>query len=893
MYGPPDEQAFDFPAALADGSLVQIRPPAPSDRAALSALHDRVSQRSRYLRYFSLSRRSAEQYVDTVLAPHSGDLPGLVAILDGELVAVASYERLSTAEAAEVAFLVDDLHQGLGIATLLLETLGAAAAQRGVDRFVAEVLPENAHMLEVFSTAGYAVSRRFADGVVHIEFPLAPTEVLLEKIAERERAAGARSIRRLLSPTSVAVIGAGRDPDGIGHAVLRNLVAGGFRGSVYPVNASAAEVAGRPAYPSVLQIPAAVDLAVIAVPAIGVPAVVSECAAAGVSGVVLVSAGFAETGTSGAASERELVMSARRGGMRLVGPNCFGVVNTAADVQLNATFSAMQPSAGRVGVLTQSGAVGIALLDEMSRHRLGVSSFVSVGNRADVSSNDLLMYWDQDDATDVVLMYLESFGNPRKFARTSRRVSGTKPIVAIKGGRSAAGARAVRSHTAAALTPAYASEALFRQAGIIRVDALEEMLPVAEILLSQPPPAGRRVAIVGNSGGPGALAADSCEAAGLSVPVLDAALQAQLRAILPHAASVSNPVDMAADATAEDYSRALSVVAGADVDAVVVISARTGATSGGELSAAVRQAANGAGRPVVLVRLGADREPAAAVPEFAYPEPAVRALAHVMDYADWRRRPSGMVPALPRIDQELARGALRRFLTRHPEGGWLPSPAAAEMVLAYGIPVVQTVPVASAEEAGLAAARLGYPVALKAADPTLVHKSDVGGVSLGLSGTDEVVAAYEEMARRLGNRMPAGAVVQPMAPPGLEVIIGVVQDPVFGPLVMLGAGGVMTELLDDRVYRLLPLTDLDAAEMVRSLRTSPLFFGYRNQPAVDAEALEQLLLRVARLADDFPEVAEIDLNPVILSEDGAVGCDVKIYISNSTPGAPDWLRRLD
>jgi N6-adenosine-specific RNA methylase IME4/predicted CoA-binding protein/GNAT superfamily N-acetyltransferase len=420
-------EEFDFTAALTDGSPVHIRTP--------RTLHDRVSQRSHYLRYFSLSRRSAEQYVDKLLAPHIGDLPGLVAILDGGLVAVASYERLTTTDEAEVAFLVDDLHQGQGIATLLLETLGAAAAQRGIIRFVAEELLDNWHMLEVFTTAGYTVSRRYADGVVRIEFPLAPTEVLLQKIAERERTAGARSISRLLSPTSIAVIGAGRDPDGIGHAVLRNLVDGGFRGQVYPVNSSASDVAGRSAYSSVLRIPAHVDLVVIAVPAAAVPGVIAECTEAGVGGAVIVSAGFAETGSAGAVAERDLVMSTRSGGMRLIGPNCFGVVNTDPDVRMNATFSATEPSAGRLGMLTQSGAVGIALLDQMARRRLGVSTFVS-----DVSSNDLLMYWDQDGATDVVMLYLESSatraGSPGSPARCPATSPSLRSRVAVRSWRS-------------------------------------------------------------------------------------------------------------------------------------------------------------------------------------------------------------------------------------------------------------------------------------------------------------------------------------------------------------------------------------------------------------------------------------------------------------------------
>jgi acyl-CoA synthetase (NDP forming) len=657
-------------------------------------------------------------------------------------------------------------------------------------------------------------------------------------------------------------------------------------GPVYPVNPRAEHVASVKAYPTVLDIAGPVDLAVIAVPAAAVLDAVSQCAAKGVAGLVVLSAGFSEVGA--AAAQAEVRDVARRNGMRLVGPNCVGVVNTA--VGLDATFSAYAPSAGRIAMQSQSGAVGIAILERSARMGLGVSSFVSVGNKADVSGNDLLQYWEDDPATDVVLLYLESFGNPHKFARIARRVSRRKPIVAVKSGRSTAGVRAASSHTAAMASPDIAVDALFRQAGVIRVDTFDELFDMALVLGSQPLPKGNRVAIVGNSGGPGVLATDACVSAGLEVPELSAATQAALRKVVDPIASVANPVDLVASATAGVYEEALRIVLADDtVDAVIVICTPTFAASPPRVGDVLRRTSAETNKPVLgcflawpnltpLLRRGDGHQTGGDVPSFASPEPAARALARAASYATWRARPHGTVARLDGFDAARARTAVEAFLDRSPEGGWLSADEINEVLTATGVRTVASASVHDPEHAVRAAAQLGFPVALKAAGPSLLHKSDVGGVRLGLTSEDDVAEAYRTMSDRLGGHM-TNATVQQMAEPGVETIVGVVHHPLFGVLLMFGMGGIATELLDDRSFRILPVTDLDASELVRSLRASPLLFGYRGAPPVAVTALEDVLQRVARLAAEIPSLAELDINPLIVSATGVVAVDARARVA--------------
>jgi acetyl coenzyme A synthetase (ADP forming)-like protein len=891
----PEHWASDV--VLVDGGTVHVRPIEAADGPALMAFHGRLSADTVYSRFFSVKPTLSEAEVERFTHVDHDARVALVAELGDRLVGVARYDRTTNDREAEVAFVVTDEHQGRGIGTVLLEHLAAAARERGITRFVAQTLPGNRRMLDVFGAAGFDERSRYGDDVVHVELAIEPTDTARAASFEREHRAESRSVARLLTPASVAVIGASRNLATVGHQVLRNLLdAGRFDGPVYPVNPGAAQVASVKAYPSVLDVPGPVDLAVIAVPAAAARGVVEECARKGVNDVVVLSAGFGEVG--GADAQVALRDVARRNGMRLVGPNCIGVVNTA--IGLNATFSPYAPQPGRIAMQSQSGALGIALLERSARLGLGVSSFVSVGNKADVSGNDLLQYWEDDPATDVVLLYLESFGNPHKFSRIARRVSRRKAIVAVKSGRSAAGVRAASSHTAAMATPDVAVDALFRQTGVIRVDTLDELFDMALLLGSQPLPAGRRVAIVGNSGGPGILATDACDGAGLEVPELTPPTQAALRDVVDPNGAVANPVDLVASATPAVYEQALRLVLADDrVDAVIVICTPTFAAPPERVAALVPPVAASVDKPVVGCFLAAPTLPpllggeaeGAVVPAFASPEPAARALARAATYAEWRRRPPGAVPELDRFDPAGARTVVERFLHDSPEGGWLPTEQVGELLGTAGVPVLRTVAVHDAEEAEHAAADLGFPVALKAAGPDLVHKSDAGGVQLNLGSNAEVTAAHEAMAARLGTGM-TGAVVQQMAAPGVETIVGVVQDPLFGPLVMFGLGGVATELLGDRSFRVLPLTDLDAAELVRSLRASPLLFGYRGSPRVAVDVLEDVLQRVARLAGHVPEIAELDLNPVIVSTTGAVTVDCRARVAPAPAGPAPDLRRL-
>jgi acetyl coenzyme A synthetase (ADP forming)-like protein len=862
-----------------------VRPFGANDDDRLVAFHAALSNDAMYRRFFfqatSLGTAQVEPFI---YVDHHAHVV-LVAELGDRFVGVARYDRVPTTDSADVAFLVSDQHQGRGIGTVLLEQLAAAARERGITRFVAATPASNRQMLGVFQAAGFSERTRIEHGVVHVELLIEPTDRARAAAEAREHQAEAASIARVLNPGSVAVIGASRSPNTVGYQALRNLLSGGFAGPVYPVNPGADQVASVKAYPSVLEVPGAVDLAVVAVPASAVLDVMRDCASKGVAGVVVLSAGFGEVGE--VAAQAELRDLARRNGMRLIGPNCLGVVNTA--IGLDATFSPYASTPGHIAMQSQSGALGIALLERSARIGLGVSSFVSVGNKADVSGNDLLQYWEDDAGTNIVLLYLESFGNPRKFARIARRVSRRKPIVAVKSGRSAAGVRAASSHTAALASSDVAVDALFQQAGVVRVDTLDELFDTALVLGSQPSPRGNRVAIVGNSGGPGILATDACDGAGLEVPELSQATQAALRRVVDANAAVSNPVDLVASATPDVYERALGIVlADEAVDAAIVICTPTFAAPPPKVAAMLRRRAANTDKPLVgcflawpalqpLLR-GEPGQPGADVPAFSSPEPAARALARAASYGTWRSRAPGAVPDLDDFDVDLARSIVDAALIRSPEGGWL-SPEDVEQLLAsVGVPTIVSATVDNAEAAAHAASQLGFPVALKAVGPGLLHKTDAGGVQLGLRSEDEVTDAYRSMKHHIGEGM-TGATIQQMAAPGVETIVGVVDHALFGPLVMFGMGGTATELLGDRSFRILPVTDVDAAELVRSLRASPVLFGYRGAPQVAVSEVEEVLQRIAQLASCVPDVAELEINPLIVSPEGVVAVDARAKVT--------------
>ncbi|WBB46986.1 GNAT family N-acetyltransferase [Verrucosispora sp. WMMA2044] len=835
---------------LSDGSTVQLRPIDPSDAPEIVAMHSRFSERTRYLRYFSPYPRIPERDLHRFVNVDHRDREAFVVLAGDRIVAVGRYERLGPAAPdAEVAFVVEDAYQGRGIGSVLMEHLADAARRAGIVNFVAEVLPANGQMLRVFADFGYQIQREFADGVVHLSFPIAPTEATLEVQRGREHRTEARSIARLLAPRGVAVYGASATGQGVGAAVLGHLRDGGFTGSVVPVHPSAARVAGLPAYPSAADAGLPVDLAVVAVPPEAAAAVVADAAAAGAHGLVVISAGFAEAGVEGAAAQRALVRAAHAAGMRVIGPNCLGVANTDPAVRLNATLAPRLPVPGRVGIFSQSGAFGVALLAEADRRGLGLSSFVSAGNRADVSGNDLLQYWQDDAGTDVIMLYLETFGNPRKFARLARRIGRDKPVVALASPARPPGVGDATGPDATAVS------ALFAQSGVIRVDTVGELLDVGVLLANQPLPAGDRVGVVGNSSALTGLAATACAAQGLTV-------------------ADGYPRDVGPRASAAEFAEALAGAAADDsVDALVALFAPPlpGQFTGTEadLTAALPAALSG-GKPAVATFL-VGRAPAG-MPSYPSVEEAVRALGRVTAYAQWLRRPTGTLPELSGVDPRAAQAALRADDTD-----------VAALLAAYGIEVVESVPAASVDEAVEAATRLGFPVALKAAAPGLRHRLDLGAVRLDLSDAAAVRRAGSELAAAFG----AEVLVQPMVPPGVACVVELVEDPAFGPVVGFGLGGVATELLGDRAWRAVPLTDRDAAELVDAPRAAPLLRGHRGAAPVDRAALADLLLRVGRLADDQPRVRALTLNPVLARPDGLSVLHANVRIGSADVPRPD------
>jgi acetyl coenzyme A synthetase (ADP forming)-like protein len=885
--------AVEAEVVLRDGSTVHVRPITPDDEAAMRAFLGALSERSRQMRFFS-GGVDLDWAARAAVGVHHPNSYGIVATRgDGRIVAHATYGRAGP-ESAEVAFAVADEMHGMGIATTLLAHLGEAAEEAGIHWFGAEVLPENHLMIDVFRESGFAVRTHSLPGVIQLELPTTVGPEGRHRFEERERLAATAAVRSFLAPESVAVVGASRRPGTVGHETLRNLLSAGFTGPVYAVNANADSVESLPAFHSISDVPSSVDLAVIAVPAAAVVQTARECAAKGVRAIVVLSAGFAEVGPEGAARQRELLDVCRAAGMRLVGPNCLGVLNTDPEVRLNATFGPSFPPAGSVGFLSQSGALGLAIVDQAQALELGLSSFVSNGNKADISGNDLVQYWEQDEATDLIVLYLESFGNPRKFARLARRIGKRKPILAVKSGRSKAGVRATGSHTGALVSASDVTvDALFSQAGVIRADTLSELFDVAKLLDAQPVPRGRRVGIVTNGGGLGILCADACEASGLEVTDLPAEVQEQLAAFLPVTAATSNPVDMIATARASEYRQAIETVAASGaVDAIVAIFIPPLVTRAEDVADAIAQAARKVDRSVPLLSVFASHEPAPAalaearVPSYAYPEDAARALAKAAEHGLWRARKRGEQRWFPGLRRDEAAAVIATALRRG--GGWLGPGEVALLLSCYGFATPDSTVVSSPEAAGEAAETLGGEVAIKAVAPTLVHKTEAGGVVVGIAGREPATAAATRMrdAAAAAGRSLDGYLVQRMAPPGVEMLVGVVHDPLFGPVVACGGGGTMAELIGDVAVRLAPVTDRDAQEMLRSLKTFPLLQGYRGAPPVDVEALEDVVLRLDALVEEHAEIAEMDMNPVIVSADGAVVVDARVRVEQPPPRRP-------
>ena len=890
------------------------------DEAGLVAFLEGLAVESRRLRFAGLSNDFATP-AHRWAAPDEQEACSLVAEAgtDGRIVANGSYDRLGP-DSAEVAFVVADDWQGRGVATLLLEELARRAQDDGIETFVAEILPENVRMLDVFRASGFPLRLHAEPGAMIVEFPTELTGSARERFERREQTAAAAAVRALLHPASVAVVGASRRRGTLGGELFHNLLMGGFTGPVYPVNPGADVVQSVAAYRSVTDIPGPVDLAVIVLPADATIEAARACAEKGVRTVVVVSRGFAEVGAEGAARQRELVAVCRQAGMRLVGPNCMGVINLEPDVRLNATFSPTLPTEGRVGFLSQSGALGLAIIEHANRLGLGLASFISIGNKADLSGNDFLQYWEDDPACSVIALYLESLGNPRKFARIARRVGRSKPIIAVKSGRSAAGARATSSHTGALIGASDLTvDALFHQAGVVRTDTLGEFFDAAAVLANQPLPAGRRVGIVTNGGGPGILAADACEADGLAVPPIPDEVRAGLAAFLPPEAATANPVDTI-DADPASFRRAIETLAAWDgIDALVVLFVPPLGTRAEDVAAAIHDAVAGLPRPipVLAVFMAADGGPAALqgdrvrVPVFSYPEEAVRALAHAATYAEWRAAPPGVVPAFEDVRQDAGTAVIAAALARAggPAGagapgggtlagsslggidedartGWLAPDEVAALLDCYGIATAEWRLAGTPREAGNAAEALGGPVALKAVSPGVVHKAEARAVALDLVGTEEVAEAAREMQRALeaSGHTVERYFVQRMVTGGVEMLVGVVHDRLFGPVIACAGGGTEAELMKDVAVRITPLTDRDAAELVRSLAMFPLLQGHRGAPPMDVAALEEMLLRVGAMVEAHPEIMEMDCNPVIVLPTGAVVVDARIRIEGRTTG---------
>ena len=859
---------------LRDGTTLRLRPPRRGDADALLDFFGSLSERSLYLRFHGFPQVDP-RLVESLLEPDWEERGVLVGELEGSIVACANYSRLRDPALAEAAFTVADDYQGRGIGTRLLEQLASRAAEVGIERFVAEVLPENLSMLGVFEGAGFQLTRELEGGEVEVQFPIAPTETYRERVEERDHLAVTASLRLFFEPRTVAVIGASRRRGSIGGELFRNVLAGDFAGAAYPVNRDGEPVAGVRAYRSVEEIPEPVDLAVISLPAAAVLGAAEEALRHGVRALVVISAGFAEVGSEGAERQERLLALVRAHGARLIGPNCLGIA--AAGPSLNATFAARSAPSGNIGFSSQSGALGLALLEASEARGLGLSAFVSIGNKADVSSNDLLEWWEDDASTDVVLLYVESFGNPRRFGRLARRVARRKPILALKSGTTATGQRAASSHTAALAGSEAAVDALFHQAGVIRAASLEELVDVATLLSTSSEPRGRQVAVLTNAGGLGILCADACEAAGLEVTELGNETRAGLSALLSPEASVANPVDMLGGATAATYAEALPLLlADPQVDAAIVLFVLTVTATADEVAGAIERAsaATGADKPVLAVVMTAAGIPEALrraggrVAAFAYPESAARALGRSAERAEWLRRPHGTVPALDGIDRGTAERVVEQALGTG-DDVWLDPSATRELLGAYGIELVGERQAASVEEAVAAARELGFPVVVKTAAAG-AHKTETGGVALDLGDDESVRAAVE--------RIGAPVLVQPMIRGGAELLAGLVQDPVFGPLVAFGPGGVLAELIGEAAFRIAPLTDVDAEELVTEGKAGRLVRGFRGAPAADAAALVDLVHRLARLGEDLPAVAELDLNPVLALPDRYVAVDARVRL---------------
>ena len=863
---------------LTDGSTAHLRPITPADADALRAFHERQSRESIYFRFFSPRPRLSDKEVEHLTTVDGIDRMAFVAVRGDEILGVAQYDRVGDRPDAEVAFFTDDQFHGRGIATLMLEYLAAYAREAGIRGFEAHVLPSNRRMVSVFKQAGFQASSEFADGVIEVTLGIEPTENAAEAMASRARSAERQAVVRLLEPRSVAVVGAGRDPGGIGHRTLRNLLRGPFRGPVYPVHPEVHSVAGVRAHRSVTDIPDDVDLAVVCVPAPEVVGVIEDCGRAGVGAAVVISAGFAETGPDGAAEQARMMATARRFGVRVLGPNCLGVVNTDPEISMRATFVEIDPVAGRVGLLSQSGTLGAVILERARRQGLGISTFVAVGNKADLSGNDMLQYWLDDDRTDVVLLYLESFGNPRRFGRNVRQVARTKPVFAV---RSGAVFDTLDGDEDDGWLDDATIDALLRETGVVRVPTIGALLDAALVAGNQPLPTGNGVVVVGNSGGSASMAADACVDSGLVLAELAPETLAAIDDIRLHGRKAANPVDLRYDAGAEQYERVLeAVLTDPSVDVALVAHAPYDRETD-RISSVLDRASVSHPDVAMVACIYGDHPPLtpAGVPIFDFPDEAALALGRVVRHRTWLDEESGTVASIDRPDalRSLVRGALRSI------GPVVLPPEYARSVLAAGgvesVPIEVLLSVADADDV-----RLDGPVAVKAEHHAIGASTMDQGVALDVDSRDDLVNAVETIAVSLGDdAWPI--LVQPMTASGIDVRVAVETHPVVGPVIRVGPGGGAGRFAD-APRRVLPISDRDAEALVEDSGLDEL---------LDADArghLLELVCRLGAIVDAAPEIVELGCDPVIVRPDAAAIVEVRIVVAAVHEDEVPPVRRL-
>lgn len=888
---------WEADVVLRDGSTGHLRPISPLDADAVQGFHMRQSQNSIYLRFFtyksSLSAKELKRFTEV---DHVGRV-AFVVTRGQDIIGIGRYDRLDDPDEAEVAFNVSDAYQGRGLGSILLEHLAAAARENGIRRFTAEVLPENRKMITVFAEAGYEVDRRFDDGVVELTFNIDPTDRSRAVMEAREHRAEARSMQTLLTPSSIAVIGASRSWGSVGYSLLEHIVGGGFTGPVAGVNPEAFELNGMIAYGSITEVPGPVDLAVIAVPYDQVLAVVEECGRAGVKSLLVATAGFADDDGDGLARQRALVHSARSYGMRVVGPASLGIINTDPGVRLNASMAPELPQRGGLGLFSQSAAIGVMLHAAASRRSLGLSSALSAGNRADVSGNDAMQYWEDDPATRAVALYLESIGNPRKFSRIARRLSRMKPVIVAKSdvmGLQLPPGHAVRTTQA----PSGALDAMLRQSGVIRVETTEQLMDVAQIVVGQPVPAGAGVAVFSNSLALGKVVADAALAQELDVVRLNAQLELGAGQSIALPALKAAIDDALGDPTVHALILTLIPAVGLAPEAILPVLQECGRAAGkpvvacftGVLDPAaqlegLRFAAGSLSAAEADADVGSNRGEGAGVPCFASPGSAVSALGAVVRYSRWRNAQQGggiVFAELPEVTEEDAAALLGSILSEVRDVGLrrLDSDQTRLLLGSYGIEILPSIPFDSADEAVEAAERLGWPVALKTVEENLRHRLDFGGVRLNISNASGLRAGIEAMRAELRPFGAPGLEVQTMAPAGQACVIRAIEDPLLGPVVSFGMAGDAVNLLDDWAHGIPPLTTLDAADLVRMPRASRRLFGYQGLPPVNVPAVEDLLLRVALLKDRHPEIALLRFNPVLVSAEGLAVLSADISVGN-------------